>query len=44
MRVFEHLRPFVKFIFDDFKMLKLVKCDPKSLKIIRRTSKPKRVW
>ena len=34
MRVFEHLRPFVKVIFDGFKRLKLVKCDPKSLKII----------
>ena len=44
MRVFEHLRPFVKVIFDGFKRPKWVKCDPKSLKIIKCTSKTKRLW
>ena len=43
MRVFGHLRPFVKVIFEGFKRPKSVKCDPKTTKMINCTAKTKKL-
>ena len=44
MRVFGHLRPFVKVVLNDFKGSKWVKYDPKSLKIVNCARKTKKEW